>query len=158
MKGARKTSLDSIDMSLLSILQDDAELSLEAIGQQVGLSKMAVSNRIKRLKEAGILEGCHYRVNAEKVGQDYVVLAQVTCVSPGQGQEKIAAQICGIPGIQSVYLTFGSYDIFFTARTADRASAKELMNRVSRLEGISHTLTTIPHTVLKESVEIHLNP
>ena len=129
---------------------------MEAIGKQVGLTKMAVSNRIRHLKEAGILEGCHYRVNPEKVGQDYAMIAQVTCESPGPGQEKIATQIAAIPGVQSVYLTFGPYDIFFTARTGDKESAKELMNRVSQIRGISHTLTTIPHTVMKESLQVHL--
>ena len=107
IENSGKSGLDRIDSLLLSILQDNAELSLEAIGKQVGLTKMAVSNRIRRLKEAGILEGCHYRVNPEKVGQDYVVIAQVTCEAPGQGQEKIATQIAGTPGVQSVYLTFG---------------------------------------------------
>ena len=153
----KRSNLDSVDMSLLSILQGNAELSMEAIGKQVGLTKMAVSNRIRHLKDAGILEGCHFRVNPENVGQDYVIIAQVTCnVNLVTGQERIATEIAGIPGVQSVYLTFGPYDIFFTARTGDRESAKKLMDRVSQIKGINHTLTSIPHTVVKESLEVYL--
>ena len=149
-------TLDKIDRLLLSILQDNAELSLEAIGRQVNLTKMAVSNRIKHLKNAGILEGCHYRVNPLHVGQDYMLVAQATCEVSGPAQEKIAAQIAKIPGVQSVYLTFGPYDIFFTARTEGRESAKELMYSVTQIPGIRNTLTTIPHTVVKESLNVHL--
>ena len=155
-KGDSQDRLDQKDELLLSILQDDAELSLSAIGEQVGLTKMAVSNRIKSLKDAGILEGSHYRVNPQKVGEDYLLVSQVICDVSGPEQEKVASQIARLPGVQTVYLNFGSYDILFVARRRDKRSAKDLLYKVSRIHGIRNTLTTIPHTVIKESLEVKL--
>ncbi|MDA4124642.1 MAG: Lrp/AsnC family transcriptional regulator [Thaumarchaeota archaeon] len=153
-----QVNLDRKDELLISILQNDAELSLSAIGEQVGLSKMAVSNRIKSLRDAGILEGSHYRVNPQKVGQDYLMVSQVICDASGPEQEEVGSQIARLPGVQTVYLNFGSYDILFVARRRDKQSAKELLYKVSRIHGIRNTLTTIPHTVIKESLEVRLEP
>lgn len=117
---------------------------------------MSVSNRIRRLKSAGILEGLSYKVNPQKVGQDYLMVAQAICDVSGPEVEKIAYQIAKIPGVQSVYMTFGQYDILFIARGRDRQSAKNLMYNVLRIHGVRNTLTTIPHTVIKESLEVSL--
>ncbi len=56
---------DETDDMLLTILQSNAEFSLSDLGSQLGLSKMSISNRIRRLKSSGILEGASYRVNPE---------------------------------------------------------------------------------------------
>ncbi len=145
---------DTIDDILLSILQSNAELSLTEIGNQLGLTKASVSNRIRRLKRIGILKGSRYTVDPEQVDQAYLVICQAICEAPGPSQEKIGAQIARIPGVQSVYLTFGPYDILFIARRKDTKSAKDLLYRVTRIPGIRNTLTTIPHTVIKESLDI----
>ncbi len=149
--------LDRIDKTLISILQSQADLSLAAIGQKLGLTKMAVSNRIKNLRKDGVLDGQYYRVNPHRVGQDYMIVTQVTCDVSGPEQEKLASKIAAIPGVQSVYLNFGPYDILFTARRRDKESAKRLLYQISRIGGIRTTLTTIPHTVVKEGLEVSLD-
>jgi Lrp/AsnC family leucine-responsive transcriptional regulator len=149
-------SLDQKDKLLLKLLQEDAQLSFTAIGTQLELTKMSVSNRIKRLKRLGILEGSHYRVNPERVGHDYLLVSQVTCETSSRNTEKVAASIAKIPEVQTVYLTFGPHDIIFIARTRDKESAKDLLSDITDIDGIRSTLTTIPHTVVKESLQINL--
>ncbi|MDE1854005.1 MAG: Lrp/AsnC family transcriptional regulator [Thaumarchaeota archaeon] len=151
-----RTGLDQKSERLLAALQSNGELSLAEIGKMLGLSKMAVSNRIRRLKGAGILEGSHYKVNPQKVGQEYLVVSQASCEASGPEQQKIAAQIARIPGVQSVYLTFGPFDILFIARRRDMKSARDLLYDVTRIQGIRNTQTTIPHTVIKETLDISL--
>jgi DNA-binding Lrp family transcriptional regulator len=152
----RNRGLDPKDRLLLGVLQNDGEQSLSTIGKQLGLSKMAVSYRIRRLKGEGILDGSHYRINPKGVGQDYLVVSQARCEGSGPEQKKIAAQIAGIPGVQSVYLTFGPYDILFIARRSDMESARDLLYEVTRIEGVVNTQTIIPHTVIKETLDVCL--
>jgi Lrp/AsnC family transcriptional regulator, leucine-responsive regulatory protein len=148
--------LDDKDKQLIVMLQEDAELSLSAMGAKLGLTRMSVSNRIKRLKQFGVITGAHYRVDPQKVGQDYLVISQVACGVPRPEIEEVASKIAKIPGIQAVYLTFGQYDILFIARRKDKQSAKDLVYEISEIKGIRSTLTTIPHTVIKESLEVQL--
>lgn len=48
-------SLDVTDRKILKALQKDASQSLEEIARQVGASKTPVWNRIRKLREAGVI-------------------------------------------------------------------------------------------------------
>jgi Lrp/AsnC family transcriptional regulator len=47
--------LDDVDRKILSLLQQDASLSLDQIAERVGASKTPVWNRIRKLREAGVI-------------------------------------------------------------------------------------------------------
>lgn len=55
--GAAQTPvrLDEVDRKILSLLQQDASLSLDQIADRVGASKTPVWNRIRKLREAGVI-------------------------------------------------------------------------------------------------------
>ena len=47
--------LDEVDRKILSLLQQDASLSLDQIAERVGASKTPVWNRIRKLREGGVI-------------------------------------------------------------------------------------------------------
>jgi Lrp/AsnC family transcriptional regulator, leucine-responsive regulatory protein len=49
--------LDKISWNILRELQTDARVSYTELGRRVGLTTPAVIERVKRLEEAGIIEG-----------------------------------------------------------------------------------------------------
>lgn len=53
--GQTAVRLDEIDRKILSLLQVDASLSLDQIADRVGASKTPVWNRIRKLREAGVI-------------------------------------------------------------------------------------------------------
>jgi Lrp/AsnC family transcriptional regulator, leucine-responsive regulatory protein len=146
--------MDEKDRLILNILQQDAEISLSELGKKVNLTKMAVFNRIRNLKKEGIIEGSYYKVNGDKVGQDYIIITRITCLPKGPEQLKIASAIAKIPGVMSVYLVFGSFDVLVIARRKDKTEAKELVYEISKIQGVRNTVTIVPHTVVKESLVI----
>ncbi|MEL7690606.1 Lrp/AsnC family transcriptional regulator [Citromicrobium bathyomarinum] len=50
------TGIDALDRKILRVLQHDATLGLDEIAAQVGSSKTPVWNRIRKLREAGVIE------------------------------------------------------------------------------------------------------
>ncbi len=50
-------SVDSINGKILKCLQENARLSNAEIGRRVGISSPAVSERIKKMEDLGIIEG-----------------------------------------------------------------------------------------------------
>jgi Lrp/AsnC family transcriptional regulator len=60
--------LDSIDYKILAALQRDATLTVQALGDVVGLSANPCWRRVKRMEESGIIEGRVAVVNAAAVG------------------------------------------------------------------------------------------
>ncbi len=60
--------LDKKDRQILEALQLDARQSLAAIGKRVGLSQPAMSERVRKLEDAGVIEGYGARVNLRAIG------------------------------------------------------------------------------------------
>ena len=61
-------TLDNIDRKILMELQHDASQSLDDIAKKVGASKTPVWNRLKRLKDEGIIRREVAIVDPDKVG------------------------------------------------------------------------------------------
>ncbi|WP_219218953.1 Lrp/AsnC family transcriptional regulator [Variovorax boronicumulans] len=60
--------LDKKDRLILEALQRDARQSLAAIGKRIGLSQPAMSERVRKLEDAGVIEGYGARVNLRAIG------------------------------------------------------------------------------------------
>ena len=80
--------MDTLDRKILQVLQRDARTSLQEIGQAVGLSPSPCWGRIKRMEEAGVIEGYTVRLNAQALGLGDTVLVQVTLDSHSDNTRK----------------------------------------------------------------------
>jgi Lrp/AsnC family leucine-responsive transcriptional regulator len=74
---SKNSQLDRLDWRILELLQEDARHSNTEIGKQVGLSQPAVTARIRRLEELGVIEGYGARVNAKAVGREIVAFIRL---------------------------------------------------------------------------------
>ena len=61
---------DELDRKILAELQRDASQSLDEIARKVGSSKTPVWNRIRKLRDAGIIGQQTVVLNAEALGFD----------------------------------------------------------------------------------------
>ncbi len=64
----KNNELDNIDKKIISILQENARMSLKEIAEKVFLSSPAVSARIDNLVDSGYISGFHAYVNPMKLG------------------------------------------------------------------------------------------
>ncbi|PHS64905.1 MAG: ArsR family transcriptional regulator [Flavobacterium sp.] len=68
--------LDSLNWKILQYLQANARQSNAEIGREVGISSPAVSERIKKMEDAGVINGYHTEVSPLEVG--YQLTAIIT--------------------------------------------------------------------------------
>lgn len=61
-------SLDSIDLKIIHFLEENARYSLKHLAKEVFLSTPAVSARILKLEESGIITGYSVKVDQMKLG------------------------------------------------------------------------------------------
>ena len=83
-------SLDQTDLKLIALMTDNARTSLADLGRAVGMSSPSVSERIKRMEDAGVITG--YRVEVDPVAVGYALMALVR-IRPLPGQLKRVAEI-----------------------------------------------------------------
>lgn len=70
--------MDDIDRKILRLLQENGRISFAEIGRQVGLSLPAAAERVRRLEDAGIIEGYQAILNPKKLGHPTTVFVQLT--------------------------------------------------------------------------------
>ena len=59
--------LDELDQKILRLLIENARISYSDIGQQVGVSRVAVKARIQSLEQRGIIEEYTTIINPQKI-------------------------------------------------------------------------------------------
>ena len=68
--------IDSLNWNILNLLQQNARISNAAIGRKVGISSPAVSERIKKMEDAGLILG--YKTLVSPFSADYQLKAIIT--------------------------------------------------------------------------------
>ena len=64
----RRLNLDDKDIAILEALQEDGRVPLSELGRKIGLSQPAMSERVKRLEDRGIITGYCARVDPQALG------------------------------------------------------------------------------------------
>ena len=75
--------MDKIDLKIIELLQKNARFPLKHLAEEVFLSTPAVSSRIEKLQEAGIITGYTANINPIKLGYNIKAFINLE-VSPKQ--------------------------------------------------------------------------
>ncbi|MER7337100.1 Lrp/AsnC family transcriptional regulator [Streptomyces sp. NPDC000075] len=132
--------MDDIDRVLLLRLQEDAGQSYAALGTAVGLSAGATHERVRKLRERGVIRRTTVDVDPAAVGSG--VLAYVMVDSNawmGESAEAFAA----IPEIQEAHIIAGSASVLVKVRTATTGQLQDVLRRLYAIEGVSGTQATV---------------
>ncbi len=73
-----KFELDAYDRKILALLQRDGRLGFSEIGRRIHLTSPAVAERIRRLEEAGVIEGFGARVNLRALGYSFEAFVNIS--------------------------------------------------------------------------------
>src|SRR6516164_5623478 len=63
-----KAGLDRMDVAILGLLQNNARLSVKEIAAEVALAPSSTHERIKRMRDFGVLRGTHAEVDPKALG------------------------------------------------------------------------------------------
>jgi len=130
MSSKRRQSLDSIDWRLIEELQIDARVSLSQLGNRVGLSQPAVSERVKRLEAAGVIEGYTARINYHAVGLDLLAVVRVKTTF-----EKLQAclrMFASMPEILEVYRVTGEDCLVLKVIVAQAQQLESVIDKLAK--------------------------
>ena len=112
--------LDETDLEILSLLAADARRPFSEIGERVGLSGPAVSDRVTRLEETGVIEGFTIDVDRTKLRAGVPVLVDVTL--PANRPETLDAardRVRDADAVEHVFVT-AEGDLLLYARVEGR--------------------------------------
>jgi Lrp/AsnC family transcriptional regulator, leucine-responsive regulatory protein len=97
--------IDPVNMRVLEELQRDPRLSMSELGRRVGMSSPAVTERVRRLEEAGVIQG--YRLELNPVALGLPITAYIR-IRPNPGQlPRIAELAQQIPEVVECHRVTG---------------------------------------------------
>ncbi len=111
--------LDDIDRKILSILQKDAMISMDALADQVHLSRNACWRRIKQLDAANVIDRRVAILNPAKIGLPLSVLVLLRAPSHDPDWlSKFRRAVAVLPEVQSAHRMSGDLDYVLRLRVA----------------------------------------
>lgn len=123
--------LDAIDRKILTVLQKDGSLSQRDVAAEVGLSQNACWRRMRRLRELGVIEGYHARVNAKAVGLDLTVFVMVRSRHHSEGwSQAFLRHVESIPEIVDLHRIGGDWDYMIKVVTTSMAGYDAVYQRL----------------------------
>ncbi len=149
--------LDEIDRRILSELQRDGTLSVDALSERVHLSRNACWRRVRRLEDDGVITGRVALVDAEKagVGLTAVIFIRTSSHDPGW-LKKFHEAVTGLPEITGVYRMTGDLDYVLHARIADVKAYDRLYQRLIARVPLSDVSTSFVMEEIKYSTAVPL--
>jgi len=97
--------IDAINIRILEELQRDPRLTMSELGRRVGMSSPAVTERVRRLEEAGVIQGYRLDLNPAALG---LPIAAYVRIRPNAGQlPRIAELAQQIPEIVECHRVTG---------------------------------------------------
>jgi Lrp/AsnC family transcriptional regulator for asnA, asnC and gidA len=106
----RAVRLDDLDRAILEAHQEDAFCSYRALAEEQGVTEATVRNRISRMKAAGVMD-LVLVMNPYKIGYATFTIIGVK-VKDGACPSEVASALLAMPGISSVVMVTGRFDLF----------------------------------------------
>ncbi|MCW4463251.1 Lrp/AsnC family transcriptional regulator [Sphingomonas sp. BT-65] len=123
--------LDPQDRRLLSLLQDDAGIAINALADETGLSPASVQRRLRRLREGGVIarEVAVIDPLAVGLGMSFIVMVELERDRIDQ-LDSFRRKALREPHVQQCYYVTGEADFALVCVTRDMADFEALTRRL----------------------------
>ena len=127
----RGSAVDAIDLKILSLLQNDATLSIASIGERVGLSQTPCWKRIQRLEADGGIDRRVAVLDPVKLGLGLTVFVSIeTADHSSEWLERFADTVAAMPEVLEFYRMAGDVDYMLRVVVADMQAYDEFYKRL----------------------------
>ncbi|MBB6644801.1 winged helix-turn-helix transcriptional regulator [Halobellus ruber] len=143
------TSLDETDIEILRLLSRDARRTNADIAERVGLSGPAVADRIKRLREAGIINRFTVDVDRTQLGAGVQVFVQL---DPGDSFDRLRDRLDDADTVEHVMVT-AEGELWFNARVEPHGVHGWLRDLVGPIDAAEYTVTLVDEIEWQPSLD-----
>ncbi|MET8041881.1 Lrp/AsnC family transcriptional regulator [Micromonospora sp. NPDC005215] len=154
--------VDDIDRALLTHLQRDATQSYVTLAKAVGLSAGSAHDRVRKLRERGVIRRTTVDVDPPLVGRGVSAFVMVSADS-WMGDAPTADALAAIPEIQEAHIIAGAASLLVKIRAATTEDLQAALRRIFGIDGVTGTQAMVvletfferPVSVLDQPGEPH---
>jgi DNA-binding Lrp family transcriptional regulator len=148
--------LDTIDLNILTLLQQNGRISNQDLAEQVFLSPSSCLRRVRILEEEGIISRYSAVLNPEKLGLELDVFVQVTMRRDVESwHENFMQALQNYPEVVGSYIITGdaNYLLRVKARNLKHYSAF-VLEKLYKIPGVQDIRSNIVLQAIKETYEL----
>jgi len=123
-----RVKLDSVDLKILTILQDEGRITNVDLAERVGITAPPCLRRVRALEQAGFIRGYHADLNAEALGYTITVFAMVSLRSQAESDlQRFERQAAEWPLVRECHMLNGEIDFILKIVARDLAEFQRFL-------------------------------
>lgn len=143
--------MDKTDSKIIRLLIENSRISGADIARKINLSLPAVTERLRKLGRAGIIDRYTIRVNREQLSLR--LLAFINVWIDHTRSTNVKEQISAMGEVLECHHVAGDCDLLLKVLVTDTAALEELLvSKIKMIKGVTRTSTTIILSSYKEEI------
>lgn len=150
-------NLDSLDIALLAIYQEDVSISIEELARRVGLTKTPCWRRLQKLEKSGVIRRKVALLDAQMLNLGVSVFVQVKTSHHSMGWlDHFSNTVSAFPEVVDFYRMSGEYDYLLRVVVADIAAYDAFYKRFIEATELTDVTSSFAMEEIKCSTELPL--
>jgi DNA-binding Lrp family transcriptional regulator len=132
--------LDETGEKLLGLLRANARTPAAALARELGISRPAVHERIKKLEQSGVIQG--YTIVTAKKASTALRAHVLVGLDPKLHDRAIAA-LRAFRAIKRLHTVSGDFDLLLELSAATAEGLDDVLTRIGHVAGVKQTRTSV---------------
>jgi Lrp/AsnC family transcriptional regulator for asnA, asnC and gidA len=142
--GIMATELDEKDEAILQSLEIDSRKGTQAIADSLSLPRVTVHDRIRRLKEKGVIKRFTIQRDPRAVGLELRAFIFIRCERGQVDRRDVAEQLIALPFCIRVSIITGDWDLLVEVVASSMDTLGDaILDQLSKVPGVSGTQTMV---------------
>lgn len=125
----RRSSIDEVDRQLIAALVANGRMTFQELGRLVHLSANSVADRVRRLRESGLVRGFRAELDLERIGRTLLALSD-TKLHADVDRLAFEQELASIPQVLAATHTTGEYDYQIRVACTDTPDLERVVDRL----------------------------
>lgn len=141
--------IDETDRRLLRVLQEDGRITNQALAQLCGMSPAACFDRVKRLRERGVITGYTALLDPELLDQALMIFIEVMLDRTTDDVFRAFSEhVRRVPQVMECHMVAGGFDYLLKVRVSNMSAYRTFLGDIlTAMPGVRETRT---YAVLEE--------
>ena len=150
------TALDSKDLAILALLQQNARITVKEISDQMHLSTTPVHERIKRMEATGVIRQYATLLDHTKVKKGLMVICYVSLKEHSKNAGvKFIETIQVLNEVIECYSISGEFDFMLKVVCEDMNAYYDFhVNKLSQIENMGHVQSVFVMGIIKQTHQL----
>ncbi|MEF8817602.1 MAG: Lrp/AsnC family transcriptional regulator [Salinibacter sp.] len=149
--------IDEIDAKILDLLQRDGRMQRSDVAEEVDLSISAVSERMRKLEERGVIQGYTAVVDAKRLRLDITAFIRVS-VDGSEHYPDFVDQVEEMDQVLELHSITGAGSHLMKVRIPDTTALERFLSEIQAISGVTKTTTSIVLSTFEETRTVPTEP